>query len=414
MKEQIYNSLMNKNIILFGVQEDTVKFYQKYHHLIHIRFCVTSYTENLDLQPMQEYGLETVLYDDVTLTDDDFLVICDDMLYRSIDHRLQTERIVEYEQFVSWKLAAAVLERKKIVLFMGTALVGQLAMSLNMQPDFINKYYSVYYPEDAILSPYKNRMNEYRHLARMCDAYIISACDKDRYGSKVFTDKLLKSDCVKISISDYSFNGYYPQIVNDRDYISDYLYREKERLPMLYDTLFMAREDKNLRAYIEKQMPEDEIINLVCDDSFYSERYVLECFNQALENVKRADLKADVKLADYIAGNADVVLYRNLDEWNISLLLYVTEIICGKLQIIFQDPNMNDIVEKLESSSGSELPVYPSVLKWLHTVGYENKKYRIVSYYGASYMGFEDYMRHCIKSMYQIKEMNQFLDGGAV
>lgn len=410
MKEQIYNSLMNKNIMLFGVQEDAVMFYQKYHHLIHIKFCVTSYTENLDLQPMQEYGLETVLYDEITLMDNDFLVICDDKLYQSVERRLQTEGIAEYKQFVNWKLAAAVLEKKQLAIFMGTALMGQIVIGMEMQPGFSNKYYSVFYSEDELLQSYRNRLTEYKHMVRLCDVYVVSVCDKSMYSSKVFFNDFLLPDCVKITVSDFSFNGYYPQIANDRDSYSDFLYRERKRMEMLYDTLFMAREDMNLKKYVLGQMPPDEILNRVCDESIYSEETVKENYRKALDNLRRSDARSDIALADHIEKEcAGAVVYRNLDEWNLQMLLYVTRRIAGMLQITYQEPDTVKLGEKLEELSGSELPVYPSVLKHLHITGYGNKKYRVVNYYGVRYLDFEEYMRYSIEYMYQIRDMDIFL-----
>lgn len=410
MKEQIYNSLIHKDIILFGVREEAVLFYQKYHHLIHIQFCMTSYSENLTLQPMREYGLETRLFDDVTLTDQDFLVICDDEYYQSVEGRLKTENIAEYSRFVNWKLAAAVLERKQLAVFMGSAFMKQVVMGIKAQPNFSEKYFSVFYFEDNLLQPYQNRICEYKHMVRLCDAYIVSACDKNMYGSKVFADSLLLPDCVKISVSDYTFNGYYPQIVNDRDAYSDFLYRERKRLNLFYGTLFLAREDANLKKYVMEKWSPDEILNRVCEESFYSADAVNENYQNALQNIRKSDLLADIRLADYIERDcAGTVTYRNLDEWNLPMLLYVMERIAEKLQIAYQEPDKKVLGEKLEETSGSELPVYPSVLKHLRITGYENKKYRIVNYYGVRYLNFEEYMRHCIESMYLIKEMDTFL-----
>lgn len=412
MKEQIYNSLIHKNIILFGVWEEAVLFYQKYHHLLHIQFCMTSYSENLTLQPMREYGLETRLFDDVKLTDQDFLVICDDKYYQSIERRLKTENIAEYSGFVNWKLAAAVLERKQLAVFMGSAFMKQIAMGIKAQPDFSEKYFSVFYFEDDLLQPYQNRICEYKHLARLCDAYIVSICDKDMYGSKVFSDSLLLPDCVKISVSDYTFNGYYPQIVDNRDTYSDFLYRERKRLDLYYGTLFLAREDANLKKYVLEKLSPDEIINRVCDEAFYSADAVNENYQNALQNIRKSDLLADIRLADYIEkACVGTVAYRNLDEWNLPMLLYVMERISEKLQLTYHEPDKKALGEKLEETSGSELPVYPSVLKALHISGFDNKKYRIVSYYGIRHMGFEEYMRYCIECMYQIRDMDMFLGG---
>lgn len=410
MKQKIGKELRNKNIFLFGVQEETINFYKNYNEMLHIKYCVTSYIENVKLQPLKEYGLETKLYDDIELTKDDLLIICDYECYQPIERRLKNEGIIEYSGFISSKLAEGILEEKKIAVLMGSEFIGQLAMGLQMLPEIQENCFCVFYPENELLKAYKNRMAEYMHIARVCDIYIVSVCDKNMYSAKVLSPEFLQKNCIKVRISDYTFNGYFPQIKNDRDVHSDFLFRERKRLPISYNTLFLAREDMNLRRYIDNNVAVEEILSRVSSPDFYTKEQV-EChFKEALGKLKRSDEAADIPLAKFVENCCvGMVGYRNLDEWNANVLIYVMKKVCKKIGIELKRFNEHQFVDLIEKTSGSELPVYPSVLKHLNIENYNDKKYKVVSYYQVRYLNFEEYIRFCVMCMYQIKELDEFL-----
>lgn len=410
MEQEIIKNLENKNIILFGVSEEAIEFYNKYHAKLHISFCVTSYSENVILQPMRECGLETFLYDDVKITEEDYLIICDSEYFQPLERRLQTDGMVEYKQYLSSKLAAGILEQKKIVVLMGSEFISQLVTALETLQEIKKHYYCIYYSESELLKAYANRMAEYQHVARFSDIYILSVCDKGMYKAKVLTPEFFAKECLRISVSDYTFNGYYPQICTGRDEYSQFLFRERKRLEIPYFTLVLAKEDANLREYVCDNVPVEEIIERISNPEFYSKEQVLQHFENAVENIRKSDEKADIKLAEFIEQFCrQRVGYRNLDEWNTNVLEYVLKQVLEKMGLGHLAVDEEVMADLLETKSGSELPVYPCVLRHLGIEGYQNKKYRVVSYYQTRYMDFEEYIRYCVDGMYKIKELQQFL-----
>lgn len=410
MRQIISNALKNKNILLFGVTDETATFYEKYREVLEFKGCLTSYSANVRMQAMQEYGLETYFYDDFEITEDDFIVICNYEYYPSVERRLLLDGYTEYENFVSSKLAGAILEEKKISVFMGSYSLKQAAAGFDMQPKVKQDFYCEYYSEDELLKQYKNKMAEYKHLARMSDVYVVSVCDKNVYEAKVIAEGFLIDSCIKIKVSDYTFGGYHPQIAGDRDTYSNFLYREKPRLEMPYGMLALAREDANLADFILKNTPVKEILKQVCNTEYYTEEQVKTYFEKALDNIKRADEAADIKLRAFLEKEcSDTVAYRNLDEWNVKVVKYAVEKIAEKAGIALDSIDEQMLQNRIEELSGSELPVYPSVLKHLGITGYENKKYKVVTYYQTRYLNFEEYIRWCVEQMYRISDMDKFL-----
>lgn len=410
MKQEIRNTLLNSDIILFGETEDTIDFYKKYHKLLNIKFCMTNYSENVALQSMKEYGLSTILYDDVEFKENDYIVLCDYECYQPIERRLQADGLLEYKNYVSSELADAVLSEKKIAVFMGTAFMGQIVMGLQLQSQITQKYVCIYYAENELLQPYANKIAQYKHIARLSDVYITSICDKNMYDAKVLADEFMLNNSEKIRVSDYTFNGYYPQISGGRDTYSYFLFRERKRLEMNYSTLALAREDANLRQYVYQNISVEEIVKRVSDSDFYTEEQVKEHFKSGLEKLKKSDENADVPLAEFIEKSCKgMAVYRNLDEWHVEAIKYAMKKVAEKLDIILKDVDENTLAEQIEEASGSELPIYPSVLKYLEIENFVNKKYRVVTFNKVRYLSFEEYIRYCAECMYQVKDMNEFL-----
>ncbi|MGN0375530.1 MAG: WcbI family polysaccharide biosynthesis putative acetyltransferase [Butyrivibrio sp.] len=410
MHHEISNYLKEKNIILFGVNDEAIEFYQKFHDIIHIDYCVTSYSENVILQPMKEYGVDTILYDNMQITDEDYIVICDSQYFQSLERRLQTDGIEEYKQYISSKLARGILEEKKLVMIMGSECLRLLARALETLNDIMDNFFCIYYAESELLKPYKNRMAEYQHVAKYSNIYILSICDKAMYKAKVIPQTFFDEECLRISISDYTFKGYYPQISTSRDEYSSFLFRERERFDIPYYTLMLAKEDCNLRDFVYNNVPVDEIVERVSQTEFYSENQVQHHFTEELNKIRQSDAIADIKLAKFIDQYCrHKVGYRNLDEWNVIILRYVLRQVLNKMgleEVEIEEAQLEDIVRE---NSGSELPVYPSVLHHLGIDGYDDKKYKVVNYYQTRYMNFREYIKCCAECMYQIKELREFL-----
>ena len=410
MNYEISKNLKEKNIILFGVNDEAIEFYQKYHDIIHIAYCVTSYSENVILQPMKEYGLETVLYDNMQITGEDYIVICDSQYFQSLERRLQTDGIQEYKQYISSKLATGILEEKKIVLLIGSECLRLLARALETMKDVTENFFCIYYVESELLKAYQNRIAEYRHIAKCSDIYILSICDKEMYKAKVIPQNFFVKECLRISVSDYTFNGYYPQIITNRDEYSSFLFRERERFDIPYYTLALAKEDCNLRDYVYNNVPVEEIVERVSDPEFYSKNQVQQHFTGALEKIRQSDAAADVKLAEFMDQYCrHRVGYRNLDEWNVFILCYVLRQVLNKMGLEWVEIEESQLESIVKENSGSELPIYPSVLRHLGIDGYDDKKYKVVSYYQTRYMNFKEYIKYCAECMYQIKELREFL-----
>lgn len=151
---------------------------------------------------------------------------------------------------------------KKLMVCMGTQLVGQVSLLIQTHQPLMEQYNIVYFSEQEIMEPYMNRSQEYIHVCRCCAVYVRSSCEKERFLLKILDRRTLSESCRIITIADYGFGGYYPQIVKDRERVSDYLLRGYMRLPIDYHTLAFASTDKELLKLCEQGMPADDIAEL--------------------------------------------------------------------------------------------------------------------------------------------------------
>lgn len=405
----MYRDIAKRNIVLYGDIEEIENFIEQYKELLKIEFVITDHKKEVKLQAYAQQGIQTIMVEDVILGNE-LIVICDKVRFDIRSRRLRHLGKKEYAHYISQELVNSFLYHKPVLVCMGTQLLEQVSILFKNCEDVTNKYDIICFRESDINEPYMNRKQEYIHVCKMCKAYIRSACEKNQFSLKVLERRVLKEDCKIITVADYGFAGYFPQIERDRDAISDLLLRERERLKLNYETLVCARADKELELLCKKGYSTDVIVSRVLDEAFYSEQMVQEHFSEEVNRFKALEKNDDIKLADFIEKKKGVCLCKNLNEWNEPMVSYVAESILGKLG--FSGLSM-DVIQRekiLDENAGSEILIYPSVKKWLGLKDdIHEKKYRISTYYSKWDMSEEEYVRYMVEYMKKALDIIQFM-----
>lgn len=406
---QICGGIRQREILLYGEQAEIEMFLEKYCNVLNVQYVLTDHKDEVRLQAYVKWNVKTVMIEQAELTEDSLIVICGKNKFYTLKRRLYYMKKKEYTDYVSWELIDSLLYGKKLMICMGTQLLEQVSILLTNSENVCKEYDIVYYPESELREAYMNRMVEYTHVSRYCDVYIRSACEKELFPLKIIDAGIKNSDCKIVTVADFGFAGYYPQVANDRDKISTYLLRGYERLPVSYETFAFSRTDKEIVNLCNHGLSEEEIVETVLNPDFYSKETVQSHFREQLERFRALERTADIQLGDYISQNREAYLCRNLNEWDEAVISYVIEKLAAFIDLPELGMDKNRRGQLLEENSGSEILIYPSVQRAL---GLEellkNKKYKVVTFYQSRYMTTEEYLQFMTEYLYKVKDIVKF------
>lgn len=401
--------IRERDIWLYGDQEEIKDFLNRYAEHLHICGVITEYADEVKMQPYTEWNIRTEKMEDLTYSPEQLIVICNHNLFYMLRWRLSYTGRKEYKDFISSNLIECILYGKQLIVAMGTHLIFQTCILLKSNKELSDRYSVVYYAESDLMEAYWNQLPECIHVARYCDVYIRSDCEKERYLLKVLGKNILAKTCKVITVADCGFAGYFPQTNRNRDRISDYLFRGQERLNMSYETLACAREDKEILRLCKEGKPEEDIVQTVGDIEYYSQDFVKAHFNSEVERFKQLETKADIKLSGFIEEHKGELLCRNLNEWHEPVVSYVADEILKRLELSALSTDRQEREKLLEDFCGSDLPVYPSVRRALGlTEETEESKYRVVTYFSARYMTWDEYMHYTVRYLRQAIDILEF------
>lgn len=401
--------IRERDIWLYGDQEEIKEFLNIYAGQLHICGVVTEYADEVTIQPYMEWNIRAEKMDDLVYSPEQMIVICHHDFFQMLRWRLLYMGRKEYRDFISSNLVECLLYGKWLIVAMGTQLIAQTCLLLESNKELSDRYSVVYYAESDLMEPYRNQLPECAHVARCCDIYIRSDCEKERYPLKILGTNVLTETCKMITVADYGFAGYFPQIARDRNRVSDYLLRGYERLPMSYETVAFAREDQELLRLCREGMLEEDIIRIVRDKGFYPQESVNAHFDSEIERFKQLEVKANIKLGGFIETHRGKLLCRNLNEWHEPAVSYVADEILKCLNLPALSMDRMTRKQLLENACGSDLLVYPCVRKALGLAEeVEESKYRVVTYFGIRYMTWDEYVRYIVQYLYKAIDIMEF------
>ncbi|MBQ7973006.1 MAG: hypothetical protein IJ291_06100 [Lachnospiraceae bacterium] len=402
-------NLIQRHIILCGEYEEVVSFLEKYSNLMTIKAVVTNHKSDVKKQPYENWGIDCILFEEINL-DNELIIICDKTRFGVHKKIFWHHGLEEYKDYMSVELIECILTKKDLMLCMGTHLMQQVCRLMSESKNLSEKYSIVFYPEKELKEAYMNRFQELLHVARCCDVFVRSSCQEKFYYLKVPEAKQLSAECKIITVSDYGFGGYFPQVLNDRDVLSNYFFRERMRLEMSYETLAFSRVDKEMELLCEDGMPVKNIVEKLMDEHYFEREYVQSVFKNEICRFKALEKEDDIKLGEFIEQHANECLCRNLNEWNEPVVSYVTE----KLLHVLGVPNdlllsIEERQKKIEECSGSEILIYPSVRDALQlTAELQSKKYKVVTFYDTKYMTAWEYAEYLATYLYRSMDLMKF------
>lgn len=237
------------------------------------------------------------------------------------------------------------------------------------------------------------------------DAEILSSVDliiyqnvSDTFGHEFSSQAILsqlKPSCEKILFPSMYFNAYWPQATKQP------VVRRLRDLNTTPGGLF-PHGDSNIIRLMQSGTSLEKIINIVSDEDFYSESDVMESINKSFYelNKREKENNVDIAVSDYIYNNLkNRYLMHTINHPTCFVGVYVVRQILDILGIEHEDFESQYMTNEHRLSTLTkydfELPIYPSVIRWLN-LSFVDKNYRYKFYY-ENRLSFERYVDYYYK-----------------
>lgn len=405
IKSLVRQRLADRRIILFGAGVIAEEFYEQYGDSLNISHCVSN------LQ--KEWGeaaflgkLDVRKYVRSEIEENDYVIVCGPIAFRSIELQLNADNMRMYEDFVESHIAGAVMENKKIALFYGQCILRDIYECLIQVSAFNEEYVSVFTQTAKNQATVLNRLLYY--MKDISDLYVYTPKVLDLDSIYSLSREDLPADCRVVSVSNLVVFLYWPQIDIKLDHFNDWYlhpYNSKRNLDF-YHTLY-RHEDCNIIRMIQSGKTVSEVVDVLSSEDFYSEKEVLRHRNVSLKLVSVAENNVDVKILDFIKDNHQKeMLYQNFAHPNKAIIWEYVSRLLSTIGVSAHE------VEELKKDSpehihqGGDVPIYPSVAKHLHLEFIrEDTQYEIMTGNGSVYMNFREYMTHFAEYTKKVMEI---------
>lgn len=326
---------------------------------------------------------------------EDYIIICGPIAFRTIEIQLNNEGFRMYQDFVESHIASAIFENKKIALFYGQCVLRDIFQCLKKVPAFEKEYMSIWTQTSKHQAVIGNRVLYY--TKELCDLYVYTPKILDRDSIYNISREELPKDCQAVSVSNLIVSLYWPQIVPDIETFNEWYihpYNAKRDLDF-YHTLYRW-EDRNINRMVSEGMMTEEIVKILSDENFYSEKQVNKTKKVSLKLISIAEKGVDIAVGDFIEDNyRSIRLYQNYIHSNKIVVWEYVRRLLNQIGVSTSE------VAQLEKESpehiheGGDVPIYPSVAKCLNLEFIDKKTiYEVMTGKEIVYMTFGEYIEH--------------------
>jgi len=406
IKALVREKMATKRIILFGAGVVAEEFYEAHKDKLNISHCVSNIQKEWGEGAFMEGELDVRQYRSEDIEENDYIVVCGPIAFRSIELQLKGDGYEMYEDFVESKIAGAIYSGKKIALFYGQCILRDIYECVIQVKAFNLVYAPIFTQTVKNQTIVINRMVYY--LKEICDLYVYTPKMLDRDSAYVVREEELPEGCIIISIGNILAPIYWPQInVDPMAYNGWYVYPYNILRNMNFFHTLYRKEDININRMIAAGYSTKHILQKVTSEDYYSKEQVQNNVRFTLKSIKIAERGIDIKIIDFIKERyMKEMLYQNYAHPQKNIFWHYVLEIMKSIGLTFEE------VEILEQNSvnhiheGGDVPIYPSVAKHMELEFYdENNKYEIMTGNGIRYMTFTEYMEHYVEYTRKSKEI---------
>ena len=399
------DNLKNRKIVLFGVGPYGRRFYKEQKDRLNIVRCVSNVKEEWgDKAFLGELSVSKFDIEDIA--PDEYIIICGPVAFEQIEMQLTGHGLRMFYDFLDYRLADAMIENKKVALFRGSCVLRDIYETIRKIPSFSEVYEAIFAADNYTLFKYDKKIVYY--ITQVCDLYIYSYRILRQDSVHIIGQDELPKDCLRLSVSNISFNGFWPQSASELTEYNEYLltpYTVKRH--MNYYHMMYRDRDNNINELIEQGKDWQEIYQIISDDDYYSEKQVMRNLKVGFKSIEIAEKFADIQVLPYIREHyKDTVLFQDNMHMNKNVLWEYVRKIYARLNL--QDERFEEFKKDAPEyvHHGGAQPIYPSVIKKLGLTWIEDEyQYEIMTYYGVVRMTFKEYVRHYVEYVHSAQEI---------
>lgn len=211
--------------------------------------------------------------------------------------------------------------------------------------EFTNNYFTLVFP----WVDWNEYIEGYDFFMKRLDLFISNMYSAKNIRGVVSTEEMqskTNSSCRNITITNAFFSGYFPQYSKPFD-----------------ETIYwFTCGDKNINRMIREYKNEQDIIESIMSENFYSTDFVNEYWDFSIKKIKAIENKCDITISDFIEkyGQDEELYYMNNHPKNI-VMKEIFRRVCTLIGIKCETSNFYNI----EPMRHIHQPVYKSVIKGL-------------------------------------------------
>lgn len=385
-RTQLYQTLTERPIVLIGGGNNAKAFCEQFDDLLHIRCILSTFPneKSVCLQNGKSYPVSD--YHPSKIMRNDYIILCRgdvQNIYKNDRTRLVQDGFAFRTDFISSRLASAILSHKKLLTIVGYCQMDVIRDIYNRLPEVTEVYDLRFFrlSRDTIRSSYKfeDCLEQVRLSDILCYIPLFAASGK----TDIDFLQELASDAITCTFPRLAFRGLHPYKANNLETFHEltrcnghvhwpFLYQES-----IIDDLVLAGKSN------------DEIYQTLMREDLIPEKEIRKNLKLAFKSIQISECHTDIQMLDYIKEHyqqqhlyKDCLHYQNCMYFEIArrmnqiLGLYVEQGI-NELEQACKDENLNFI-------DFTEIPILPCVEKALGiTYADDAKQYRVRNFNGT-------------------------------
>lgn len=256
---------------------------------------------------------------------------------------------------------------KKIAIIYGNCQTPIISKILLLSPAFSEEYFFIEIPA---VHEYASRMKRQWDILlkddnfwEQIDLFIYQkVSETNRFCDKLATDNILKKlndSCRIVNIINIYFSGYFIQATDNKHNL----------MKDVQQSGLFPFDDKYIDEMVFQGQAKNEILEQITKEDFISSKEIYETVQKSLWELEEREKNVDVIISDYIIENYDKkqLFYSFNHPVNTVLIEYARRI----LRFLgYEDLEIDESVVYLKAGclKGTDIPIYPSVLKILKIV----------------------------------------------
>lgn len=320
----------------------------------------------------------------------------DYLYYWSMDYVKNISYAKFYETNICSVWRQSDFYKKKLALIYGNCQTGILEKIMIQYKQFSEEYVLV---KAYKVFEYVNKRQEMEHWIndlkfwKKVDLFIYQRVKSDnKFSPMLATDnilKKLKSDCIKIEISNIFFKGYFPQIMKN----------EKNILLDVHQSGLFPFGDKYVIRLLETEKKET-ILNRIMDVDFIPSLDIQENIEESFNELEKREFFSDVKILDFLKDNyKKEQLFYSTNHPTRKVMEEYCNRIMAFLGFEAEELSEADYSIEVNSLKGQDIPIYPSVISYLGLEKYEKRYYPNRYLYDDLVFNFQEFIYAYIMSL---------------